>query len=74
MARTEPPSGPDPSSSGASYRTFVITLWLEPSERAAEPEWRWRVTDPTGREPRYFRRLPDLLAFVSEQAEAPPPC
>jgi len=73
MAQSAPPAGPGSARPGASRPTFVITLWLEPSEPVAEPEWRWRVSDPTGGEPRYFRRLPDLLAYVSEEAEAPPP-
>ncbi|MDO8751593.1 MAG: hypothetical protein Q7K03_10710 [Dehalococcoidia bacterium] len=53
--------------------SFVMTLWLEPRETPADPEWRWRVVEvPTG-EQRYFRRLDDLLAYVSEKAGVPPP-
>lgn len=53
--------------------SFVMTLWLEPREVPAEPEWRWRVVQVQTGEHRYFRRLSDLLAHVSEKAGVPPP-
>jgi hypothetical protein len=45
-----------------------MTLWLEPSSVLEEPEWRWRVIQVQTGERRYFRRLRDLLAYVSERA------
>ncbi|MEE8443642.1 MAG: hypothetical protein V3S37_07825 [Dehalococcoidia bacterium] len=57
----------------SSGPSFVMTLWLEPSSAQEEPEWRWRVlAAPTG-DRRYFRRLCDILAYVSERAGLPPP-
>lgn len=45
--------------------SFVMTLWLEPQEMEADPEWRWRVVHVQSGEQVYFRRLADVLAFVS---------
>lgn len=53
--------------------SFVITLWLEPTEGSQRSEWRWRVTEGPGGASRYFRRVSDLLAYVSERADVPPP-
>ena len=53
--------------------SFVITLWLEPTEADDQPEWRWRVTDVETGAQRYFRKLPDLLAYVSERSGVSPP-
>jgi hypothetical protein len=61
---------PPPRRGGVS---FVMTLWLEPREMPAEPEWRWRVTEVATGEQRYFRRLSDLLAHVSEKTGVSPP-
>lgn len=53
--------------------SFVMTLWLEPTNRPDQPEWRWRVVEvPTGKR-HYFLRVADLLAYVSERADVPPP-
>lgn len=60
---------------GAGRRgiSFVMTLWLEPTSRPGQPEWRWRVVEvPTG-EQHYFLRVANLLAYVSERAGVPPP-
>lgn len=59
---------------GGATTSFVITLWLEPTQDSARPEWRWRVTDGQSGEQRYFRWLTDLLGFVSERSAVPPPC
>lgn len=59
-----------PRSRGSS---FVMTLWLELSSGQKEPEWRWRVIQVQTGERRYFHRLSDLLAYVSEQTGVPPP-
>lgn len=56
--------------SGGTAVSFVMTLWLEPS---AEPEWRWRVTHVQSGHQRYFRRLEDVLAYVSAEAGVAPP-
>ena len=52
--------------------SFVITLWLEPTE-GDQPEWRWRVTEMETGAQRYFRKLADMLAYVSERAGVSPP-
>lgn len=54
-------------------RSFVITLWLEPTEEPTRPEWRWRVNEGGADECRYFRSLTRLLAYLSERTGAPPP-
>lgn len=59
---------------GRGGTSFVITLWLEPSQDPDRPEWRWRVTDERSGEPRYFRWVSDLLGYVSERSRVPPPC
>ncbi len=59
--------------SGRAGTSFVITLWLEPTEEASRPEWRWKVTEGQSHGPRYFRSLSLLLAYVSERTGAPPP-
>ncbi len=53
--------------------TFVMTLWLEPRSVQEDPEWRWRVIQVQTGERRYFRRLSDLLAYVSNQTGVRPP-
>lgn len=64
--RHPPPDGPG----GVS---FVILLWLEPSEGAAEPEWRWRVRQAQTGEEACFRRLCDVLAYVASRSATPAP-
>jgi len=53
--------------------SFVIALWLESGDGAGSAEWRWRVVDVATGERRYFRRLTDLLAYVSQRSGASPP-
>lgn len=54
-------------------RSFVITVWLEPTEEPTRPEWRWRVNESRAEEYRYFRSVSRLLAYLSERTGAPPP-
>lgn len=53
--------------------SFVMTLWLESRQASGEPEWRWRVTQVRTGEQRHFRRLADVLAYVSINAGVPAP-
>ena len=53
--------------------SFVMVVWLESDGETAEPEWRWRVNHVKTGEQVYFRRLADVLAYVSEKAGAAPP-
>ncbi|MBF8267260.1 MAG: hypothetical protein HW388_768 [Dehalococcoidia bacterium] len=48
--------------------SFVMTLWLEPLSSPDEPEWRWRVTRVDTGKQCYFRRLGDLLSYVSAES------
>lgn len=50
-----------------------MTLWLEPRETVAEPEWRWRVRHVQTGEQTHFRRLGDVLAFVADRSGMPSP-
>ncbi len=50
-----------------------MTLWLEPQQVEAEPEWRWRVSHVQTGEQAYFRRLTDVLAFITSQSGIPAP-
>ena len=61
------------SHQGRKGVSFVMTLWLEPTETGGHPEWRWRVVEVRTGAQRYFRRLADLLAYVSEKAGVSPP-
>ncbi len=67
---TQPSGGRNARRKAAS---FVIALWLESWDGAGSPEWRWRVVDVTTGERRYFRRLTDLLAYVSQRSGVSPP-
>lgn len=73
MPPKERSTGKRRSTPAYSGTSFVITLWLEPTEEATTPEWRWRVTEGQNGEQRYFRRVADLLSYVSERTELPPP-
>lgn len=53
--------------------SFVIVLWLEPGRRGAKPEWRWRVRQAQTGEEGCFRRLDDVLAYVTSRAGVPAP-
>lgn len=78
--RTNPPLVRGPGDRRGAARgersratSFVMVLWLEGSESLAEPQWRWRVVEALSGERRYFHRLSDVLAYVSERAGASPP-
>ncbi|MBI4297142.1 MAG: hypothetical protein HY676_01270 [Chloroflexi bacterium] len=73
--RHEKNAGAQGRSGAAGHRgvSFVATLWLEPTDRPDQPEWRWRVVEVYTGDRHYFRRLADLLAYVSERAGVPPP-
>lgn len=73
MATEEFDPHPHRADPGRTVASFVITLWLEPSKGTAGSEWRWRVTEGQGGTTRYFRKLADLLSYVSERTDAPPP-
>ena len=58
--------------------SFVIVLWLETGSFPEGPEWRWRVTSaqPGRRKSlkrKYFRRVSDVLAYVSAETGVAPP-
>ena len=59
---------------GSRAPSFVMTLWLEESHSSDEPEWRWRVTRVDTGERHYFRRLGDVLAYVSAETGVAAPC
>lgn len=73
MTQQDRPAQGRRSVAGQVGTSFVITLWLEPSEEATRPEWRWRVTEGQHGEQRYFRSVADLLSYVSERTALPPP-
>lgn len=49
------------------FPSFVMTLWLEPSNSPERAEWRWRVVRTDTGERRYFRRLKDVVSYVSSE-------
>jgi hypothetical protein len=51
----------------------VITVWLEPREAEASPEWRWRVVHAQTGEEASFTRLAEVLAFITTQSGIPAP-
>ncbi|MBI2965197.1 MAG: hypothetical protein HYY34_03210 [Chloroflexi bacterium] len=53
--------------------SFVMTLWLEPQGGKGQPEWRWRVCHVQTGDQAYFRRLTDVMAFISSQSRFPAP-
>ena len=54
--------------------SFVMTLWVEPQEGAEENlEWRWRVRHVQTGQESYFRRYADVLRFIGQQSDLPPP-
>ncbi len=53
--------------------SFVITLYLEPRDVEAEPEWRWRVSHIQTGEQVYFKRLDDFLDYVAKKSGVPRP-
>lgn len=67
------PSGGRAAGSGSDRVSFVMTLWLEPREVEAEPEWRWRVSHVQSKKQAYFTRLADVLAFITSQSGLPAP-
>ncbi|MEE8443643.1 MAG: hypothetical protein V3S37_07830, partial [Dehalococcoidia bacterium] len=48
--------------------SLVVVLWLEPKSSPDKTEWRWRVTRVDTGKRCYFRRLEDLLAYVSAES------
>ena len=48
--------------------SFLITVWLEPQQVEAEPEWRWRVRPSQADQVTYFRRVADVLAFIASES------
>jgi hypothetical protein len=57
---------------GTKSASFVLTLWLEQTCRAA-PEWRWKVHHVQSGDERYFRTLSEMLEFVSESSNVSAP-
>ncbi len=53
--------------------SFVMTLWLEPTDSPGQPQWRWRVVEVATGEQHYFLWVANMLAYVSERAGVPPP-
>lgn len=51
-----------------------MVLWLEPQKGKDGPEWRWRVSHVLTGERLSFRRLTDVLDFISTRAGVSPPC
>lgn len=73
MAQQHRPAQARRTPTGQAGTSFVITLWLEPTDEAKRPEWRWRVAGGQHGEQRYFRSVADLLTYVSECTALPPP-
>ncbi len=48
--------------------SFVLTLWVEPREVEADPEWRWKVRHVQTDEQAHFTRIADVLAFVASHS------
>lgn len=75
-ARNESQSDPGTEGapgSGSSGASFVMTVWLEPGKGDGDPEWRWRVSHAQTGEEAHFRRLTDVLTFITTQSGRPPP-
>ena len=53
--------------------SFVITVWLEPQDEEVDQEWRWRVRYVQTGQESYFRRSADVLRFIGDQSNLPPP-
>ncbi len=53
--------------------SFVLTLWVEPREVEADPEWRWKVRHVQTDQQAYFRRVADVLEFVASESGLPVP-
>lgn len=47
---------------------FVIVLWRESGGASGEPEWRWRVKAVKSGEEAWFRRIADVLAFITARS------
>ncbi len=71
-SQSEPNQG-EGQGSGGGAASFVLTLWLEPREVEAVPEWRWRVVHVQTGQQEYFQRLTDVLAFITSRSGLPPP-
>ncbi|MCI0438077.1 MAG: hypothetical protein L0177_02975 [Chloroflexi bacterium] len=53
--------------------SFVLRLWLEPSESQQLPRWRWQVRHVQSSRIRYCGSLGDVLKFVSMCSGVAPP-
>ncbi len=53
--------------------SFVMTVWLEPQDVEAAPEWRWRVLRIGTNDVAYFRRVADVLTFIADDSGLPCP-
>lgn len=53
--------------------SFILRLWLEPQEKPGSPDWRWWVQHVQSGEETHFQRLAELLNYVQQKSEAPPP-
>ena len=53
--------------------SFVLTLWAEPREVNADPEWRWKVRHIKTDRQAYFTRVADVLKYVASQSGFPAP-
>ena len=53
--------------------SFVLTLWAEPREVTADPEWRWKVRHIQSDEQAYFTHIADVLTYVASQTGLPTP-
>lgn len=67
------PAGEGAVVSTSSRVSFVITVWLEPQEAEASPEWRWRVVHTQSGDEANFTRLAEVLAFITTQSGTPAP-
>ena len=53
--------------------SFVLTLWVEPREVKADPEWRWKVRHIQTDQQASFTHIADVLAFIASRSELPAP-
>ena len=56
----------------SSVHTFVVKVWLEPSELAeSQGEWRGEVRHVLSGETRYFRTLQNVAPSMQELLDSP---
>ena len=53
--------------------SFVLTLWVEPRDTGADPEWRWKVSHVQTDQQAYFANVADVLSYVASQSGLPAP-